>query len=219
MVFRHVPIDSFFKALLGKELIIFLFFYLIRFCNRDSYHLDGFVISDCGAVQCIMTVQNYTKTVEETVAVAMHAGVDLECGQYYLKYAQAALDNKTIVESDIDQALERAFSVLVRLGYFDPPEEQPYRLLNATNVNTNDSQLLALRSAQESIVLLKNINNALPLNIDQLKNKKIALIGPTANATVLMQGDYFGKAPYLISPLLAFQTIVTGILDNYSFLL
>jgi beta-glucosidase-like glycosyl hydrolase len=188
------------------------------FSNRDSYNFDGFVISDCGAVQCIMTVQNYTKTVEETVAVAMHAGVDLECGQYYSKYTQAALDNKTIVESDIDQALERAFSILVRLGYFDPPEQQPYRLLNATNVNTNDSQLLALRSAQESIVLLKNLNNALPLNIDQLKNKKIALIGPTANATVLMQGDYFGKAPYLISPLLAFQTILTGILDNYLFI-
>jgi beta-glucosidase-like glycosyl hydrolase len=196
-------------------LFFFLFLHLIRLSARDSYHLDGFVISDCGAVQCIMTLQNYTKTVEETVAVAMHAGVDLECGQYYLKYAQAALDNKTIVESDIDQALERAFSVLVRLGYFDPPEQQPYRLLNATSVNTNDSQQLALRSAQESIVLLKNLNNALPLNIDQLKNKKIALIGPTANATVLMQGDYFGKAPYLISPLLAFKTIVTGIMEHY----
>lgn len=157
-----------------------------------------------------MTVQNYTKTVEETVAVAMHAGVDLDCGVYYNKYTQAALENETIVESDIDQALLHAFSVLVRLGYFDPGEQQPYRLLNASDVNTVDSQLLALQSAQESIVLLKNVNNALPLNVDQLKNKKIALIGPTANATVLMQGDYFGKAPFLISPLAAFQTLVSG---------
>ena len=161
-----------------------------------------------------MTVQNYTKTVEETVAVAMHAGVDLECGRYYYNYTQQALDNGTIVESDIDQALVRAFDVLVRLGYFDPPEQQPYRLLNASNANTNDSQQLALLLAQESIVLLKNLNNALPLNIDQLKNKKIALIGPTANATVVMQGDYFGKPPYLISPLLAFQAILAGIIEH-----
>ena len=162
-----------------------------------------------------MTVQNYTKTVEETVAVAMHAGVDLECGRYYFNYTQRALDNGTIVESDIDQALERAFDVLVRLGYFDPPEQQPYRLLNATHTNTNDSQQLALRSAQESVVLLKNLHDALPLNVDQLKNKRIALIGPTANATTLMQGDYFGKAPYLISPLSAFEKIVAGIVKHY----
>jgi hypothetical protein len=58
------------------------------------------------------------------------------------------------------------------------------------------------------MVLLKNVNNALPLNIDQLKGKKNALIGPTANATLLMQGNYFGKAPFLIDPISAFKSIV-----------
>jgi beta-D-xylosidase 4 len=176
--------------------------------------LDGFVVSDCGAIDTIMTPQNYTSTVQDTVAVALHAGTDLECGLFYLQHAQQALDNKTIIESDIDQALERTYNVLVRLGWFDPPEQQPYRRLNKDNVNTADAQQLALQSAQESIVLLKNLNNALPLNIDQLKGEKIALIGPTADATVLMQGDYFGIAPYLIDPISAFTSIVAGIIGN-----
>jgi beta-D-xylosidase 4 len=58
---------------------------------------------------------------------------------------------------------------------------------------------------------LKNNNSALPLNINQLSNKKIALIGPTANATILMQGDYYGQAPYLVDPLTAFKVITQGI--------
>ena len=209
MVFRHVPIDSSFKILPGKKYCSFHLLIAFIF-DRDLYHLDGFVVSDCGAIEKIMTAQNYTSTVQETVAVALHAGTDLNCGDFYLQHTQAALDNKTIVESDIDQALERTFNVLVRLGWFDPPEQQTYRRLNKDNVNTIDAQQLALQSAQESIVLLKNLNNALPLNINQLKNKKIALIGPTANATVLMQGDYFGQAPYLIDPILAFKSIVEG---------
>jgi len=69
---------------------------------------------------------------------------------------------------------------------------------------------LTLESAQQSIVLLKNLNNSLPLNINQLTNKTIALIGPMSNATKLMQGIYCGRAPYLIDPLKAFKTMVQG---------
>ena len=144
------------------------------------------------------------------MAVALHAGTDLNCGQFYLQNTQKALDNKTIVEGDIDRALIRLFNVLIRVGYFDPPEQQVYRQYNKDNVNTVEAQELALRTAQESIVLLKNLNRALPLNFDQLQNKKIALIGPTANATVLMQSNYHGTAPYLIDPVTGFKTVTQG---------
>ncbi|CAF2121148.1 unnamed protein product [Rotaria magnacalcarata] len=184
--------------------------FLLQTIARDSYHLDGFVVSDGGAIPTTMNAANYTSTVQETVAVALHAGVDLESGTFYLQHAQEALDNKTIVESDINQALERTFNVLVRLGWFNPPEQQPYRRLNKDNVNTIDAQQLALLSAQESIVLLKNVNNALPLNMDRLIGKKLVLIGPTANATVLMQVNYYGKAPYLIDPITAFKSLIAN---------
>jgi beta-glucosidase-like glycosyl hydrolase len=130
-----------------------------------------------------------------------------------LNHTQQALDNGTIVEADIDQALERTFGVLVRLSWFDPPEQQPYRQLNKDNVNTTEAQKLALNSAQESIVLLKNLNKALPLNIDQLKGKTIALIGPTANATGLMQGNYHGNAPFLISPIAGLKLLTASTIE------
>lgn len=189
-------------------------FYCISFSNRESFNLNGFVVCDCGGVEDIMTAHNYTSTVQDTVAVALHAGTDLDCGNFYSKHAQEALDNKTIVESDIDQALERTFGVLVRTGWFDPPELQPYRNLTKDDVNTTYAQQLTVESAQESIVLLKNINNALPLNVNQLQGKKIALIGPTANATVLMQGNYHGTAPYLIDPITGFKSVVEGSIQN-----
>lgn len=178
--------------------------------TSDSYHLDGFVVSDCDAVNDIMKTHQYTSNVEDTVAVALHAGTDLDCDHFYGQNGQTALDKGTIVEADIDRALNRTFSVLIRLGYFDPPEQQPYRQLTANVVDTSASRQLALDAALQGIVLLKNENNVLPLNISQVQGKTIALIGPTANATVLMQGNYFGNAPYLISPLLAFQGMIPG---------
>jgi beta-glucosidase-like glycosyl hydrolase len=164
-----------------------------------------------------MNNHHYTSTVQDTVAVALHAGTDLNCGSFYSNHTQEALDNGTIVESDIDQALQRTFNVLVRLGWFDPPEQQPYRQLNQNNTNTTEAQQLALKSAQESIVLLKNVNKALPLNIDQLTNKKIALIGPTANATTLMQGNYYGHASFLIDPVTGFKSLTAGTIETKIF--
>ena len=161
-----------------------------------------------------MTAHHYTSTVEDTVAVALHAGTDINCGQFYSKHAQTALDKKTIVEADMDQALERAFNVLIRLGYFDPPEQQPYRRLSHIDVDTAEARKLALEAAQQSLVLLKNTNRALPLDLNQLRSKKIALIGPSVNATKLMQGNYFGTAPYLISPIMGFENVTQGIVNQ-----
>ena len=164
-----------------------------------------------------MDGHHYTNTTQDTVAAALHAGTDLNCGDYYLKHTQDAFGNKTIVEADIDRALERSFNILVRLGYFDPPEEQPYRKLTKADVDTNEARQLALEAAQESIVLLKNTNKALPLNINQLQNKKIALIGPTAQSASIMQGNYFGRAPFLLDPVTAFQGLTQGNHRKYKF--
>lgn len=171
-----------------------------------------------------MTAHHYTSTVEDTVAVALHAGTDINCGQFYSKHAQTALDKETIVEADVDQALERAFNVLIRAGYFDPPEQQPYRRLSHVDVDTAAARELSLEAAEQSLVLLKNTNKALPLDLNQLRNRRIALIGPSANATKLMQGNYFGTAPFLISPIMGFKNVTQGILsieeyfDSISFL-
>jgi beta-D-xylosidase 4 len=181
--------------------------------NRDTYHFDGYAVCDCGAIQNMMSGHHYTSNDQDTVAAALHAGLDLDCGNYYSTKIPLALDKQTIVQADVDQASIRTLSILIRLGYFDPPEQQIYRQFNKNNVNTPEAQQLAFQSAQESIVLLKNLNNALPLNADKLQNKRIALIGPTANATVLMQSNYHGKAPFLIDPITGFKSVTQGLID------
>ena len=85
---------------------------------------------------------------------------------------------------------------------FDPPENQPYCTISTDQINTPDHQALALQAARESIILLQN-DGALPLDM----SKKVALIGPNANATATMQGNYNGNAPFLISPLEGLQKI------------
>jgi beta-glucosidase-like glycosyl hydrolase len=128
----------------------------------------------------------YTSNIPDTVAAALH-----NRSNFYNIHVQAALDNKTIVEVDVDQALIRTFSVLIRLGYLYPPEDQIYRNLSRVNINTPEAQQLVLRTAQESIVLLKNVDKSLPLNLDQWASKTIALIGPSVNATELMQSNSY----------------------------
>ena len=88
------------------------------------------------------------------------------------------------------------------LGMFDPPEDQPYCNITTDSINTTEHQQLALGAARESIVLLQN-DGALPLDT----SKKVALIGPNANATGTMQANYHGNAPYLISPLEGLQNM------------
>jgi beta-glucosidase-like glycosyl hydrolase len=213
MEYQHVLINSSFKQSQGKKrTILFKKKSYLFYLNRDTFHFDGYVVCDCDGVRAMMNKHNYTSTTADTVAAALHAGVDLDCGTFFNANAQTALNNQTIVQADIDQALIRTLTILVRLGYFDPPEQQIYRNISLIDINTPEAQQLALLSAQQSIVLLKNMNNNLPLNLDQLTNKTIALIGPSINATVVMQSIYHGTAPFLISPLMAFNTITSSIL-------
>lgn len=111
------------------------------------------------------------------------------------EFLGSAYNQSLFSMSTLDRSLARRYASLVTLGYFDPPKNQPYRQYNFTDVSTTDSEVLALRAAEEGIVLLKN-DGVLPLGPSV---KKIALIGPWAAATTQMQGNYAGIAPYLHS--------------------
>lgn len=94
----------------------------------------------------------------------------------------------------------------MKLGYFDPASATPYRSLGWSDVSTPDAEALALRAAEEGIVLIKN-DGTLPLQLPTDHNTTIALLGSWANATTMMQGNYYGVAPYLHSPLYAAQQL------------
>lgn len=100
----------------------------------------------------------------------------------------------------------RLYTALVKLGYFDPASATPYRSLGWSDVATPSAEALALQAAEEGIVLIKN-NGVLPLQFPTGRNTTIALLGSWANATTQMQGNYYGVAPYLHSPLYAAQQL------------
>ncbi|KAB2575874.1 Glycoside hydrolase family 3 [Lasiodiplodia theobromae] len=172
---------------------------------------DQWVVSDCDAIQNVYLPHEWGATREEAVADSLKAGTDLNCGTYYQRYLPGAYDQGLINDTDINRALTRTFASLVKLGYFDAAEDQPYRQIGWSDVNTQHAQDLALKAAQEGIVLLKN-DGLLPLSLDGVSS--IALIGSWANATEQMQGNYYGIPPYLHSPLYAAQQL--GVTVNYA---
>lgn len=162
---------------------------------------DQWVTSDCDAVQNIWDSHNYTSTPEQAAADALNAGTDLDCGGFWPTYLGSAYNQSLYNISTLDRSLTRRYASLVRLGYFDPASIQPYRQLEWSDVSTPSAEQLALQAAEDGIVLLKN-DGILPLP-SNITN--VALIGPWANATTQMQGNYYGQAPYLHSPLIAAQ--------------
>ncbi|KAJ7606384.1 glycoside hydrolase family 3 protein [Mycena polygramma] len=177
--------------------------YLLQTILRDYWGFDEnrWVTSDCDAVANFID-HKFSPDLPHAAASGIKAGTDVDCGTTYGDNLGAALSQSLVNVSDIAAAQTRLYTSLVRLGYFDPAASQPYRQLGWSDVNTQDSQNLAHQIAVEGMVLLKN-DGTLPLSTSI---KKLAFVGPWANATTQMQGNYQGVAPFLISPFAAAQT-------------
>ena len=178
--------------------------YLLQDILRDHYNFTkpyDYVVSDCAAIRDIYNGHNFTIDASSASAVAINAGTDLDCGSTFLALNQSIISG-TVKEETLDRALTRLYTALFTLGYFDG--ESSYSSLGWGDVNTKAAQDAAYRAAVESLTLLKNNNSVLPLSSNY---SKIALIGPYANAMTSMQGNYFGTAPYLRSPLAAFKSL------------
>ncbi|KAJ7842085.1 glycoside hydrolase family 3 protein [Mycena leptocephala] len=172
--------------------------YLLQTLLREYWGFsdEGWVVSDCDAVSDIFATHHYNSSAAAAASAALKAGTDVNCGTTYSANLLAASNENLVTETDISTALTRQYASLVRVGYFDPPAVQPYRALDWSSVSTPAAETLAYTAAAEGMVLLKN-DQTLPLKA----GLKVALIGPWGNATVAMQGNYFGTPPFLISPL------------------
>lgn len=191
--------------------------FFIETILRDHWNMDPYVwvVSDCGAIEEIFTTHHYTQTETEAVAAGLKAGVDIDCGPWYSKWGNQAYAEGLINDSDLDTALVRQFVSLVRMGYFDAGENQPYRQYDKSKINSDAHHSLALQSARESMVLLKNINYTLPINPKSVTT--IALIGPNADATGQLLGNYEAPAPFIISIQQALEEYSSqGIKINYA---
>ncbi|KDP32160.1 hypothetical protein JCGZ_12621 [Jatropha curcas] len=158
---------------------------------RTEWGFEGYIVSDCDAVATIFEYQNYTKSPVDAVAIALKAGMDINCGSYLKRHAQSAVDKGELREEDIDRALLNLFSVQLRLGLFDgDPKKGQFGKLGPQDVCTQEHKALALEAARQGIVLLKNDNKFLPLNKKAVSS--LAIIGSLANSASSLGGDYTG---------------------------
>lgn len=155
---------------------------------RKQWGFDGYVVSDCGAVSDIYKYHKIVATVEEAAALALKNGCDLNCGDSYGALYQA-VEQGLISEFEIDKALRRLLMARMKLGLFNPIDNLPFEYISMESLESEKHHQLALQTAQESIVLLKNSKQLLPLNSN---TKSITLIGPNANDRHFLLGNYFG---------------------------
>jgi beta-glucosidase len=172
--------------------------FLLKDQLRGAWKFNGYVVSDCDAIFDVFNGHKFSKSMAEAAAVSMKTGMDNECADFftkatdnsdYVKYLDAVKQG-LLSEKDIDVALKRLFMARFRLGLFDPPERVPYALTPDSEIDSEAHRALALKTAQESIVLLKN-NGVLPLGPDV---RKIAVFGPLAESVLVLHGNYSGTA-------------------------
>lgn len=169
--------------------------FLLTQLLRDRWGFKGYVVSDCGAIECIAENHHYVPTLEQAAALGIQAGCDINCGDAMPAHLANAVALELVSESEIGNAVARVFTARFLLGDFDAPESVPYASIGFDVCNSKPHQELAVKAARESIVLLKNDKNLLPLDKSILKS--VAVIGPTAGFHL---GGYSGTPSINISP-------------------
>ena len=168
---------------------------------RDAWKFDGYVVSDCGAVADVYSGHHYSADMPHAAAAAVKAGTDLECGYKTWQAFPSLIDavrQGLIKEADLDNALRRLFRARFKLGMFDPPSSYAYGRIPASEVNSPEHRQQSLHAARESMVLLKNQGQTLPLKAGIAR---IAVVGPTAEFVQSLQGNYNGPPPSPVYPL------------------
>lgn len=165
---------------------------------RQEWGFRGHVVSDCWAVEDIHKHHKITATPEESAALAVNNGTDLNCGRIYECLKQAVAEG-LITEEAVDRAVIRLINTRIKLGMFDPPEMVSYTKIPFEVNDCEEHRRLALETAEKSIVLLKNKDRLLPL--DKKKLKTIAVIGPNADDKRILLGNYPGTPSEYVTPL------------------
>jgi beta-glucosidase len=171
---------------------------------RNQWKFDGYVTSDCWAIDDFFKNHKTHPDAESASADAVYHGTDIDCGTDAYKALVAAVRNGKISEDQIDISVRRLFMIRFKLGMFDPAEMVKYAQTPSSVLERAEHQEHALKMARQSMVLLKNENNTLPLN----KNlKKVVVLGPNADNAIAILGNYNGTPSKL-------STVLQGIQDK-----
>ncbi len=179
--------------------------FLLQDQLRTKWGFRGYVVSDCGAVVDIFTGHHYRPSQSQSSAISLERGMDNECADFFAKVKDDhdykpyidAVRQGYLSENAIDTSLVRLFTARIRLGMFDPPDTVPYAKIDAKELDSPEHRALARKIADESMVLLKN-DGTLPLKADV---RKIAVVGPLADQTRVLLGNYTGIPTHIVSML------------------
>jgi len=171
--------------------------YLLTDILRGEWGFDGFVTDDLGGVNLLVAGHHYFEDPVEATAAAIKAGCDSDDVQYETNIP-LAVKRGLLQTADVDRALARVLRVGFRLGAFDPSEMNPYSKITADVIRSPEHLQLSLQTALESMTLLSNRNNFLPLNKHEVKS--LAVIGP-AGDTDYETGNYYGTPARKVSAL------------------
>ena len=170
---------------------------LLKDILRGEWKFPGYVVSDCGAIDDIYLRHKTVATAAEAAALGVRTGTDLDCGRVYPSLL-TAVQQGLITEQQIDTSVRRLFLARFKLGMFDDSSHVPWARIPFSILDSPEHRALARRIADESIVLLKNDNNTLPLRKDL---GTIAVIGPNADQWRMLLGNYNGIPADPVTPL------------------
>ncbi len=176
---------------------------LLRDILREKWGFTGHVVSDCWAVRDFHEHHAVTGSPEQSAALAVSSGCDLNCGSIFVHLLQAVRDG-LVTEAQITRACRRLFTTRMKLGLFDPPEKVPYSAIPYETVDSPAMRRLDLETAQRTLVLLKNEGDLLPL--DKTKLRTVGVVGPNADSRRALAGNYEGTAGRYV-------TVLEGIQD------
>ncbi|MEP6683612.1 MAG: glycoside hydrolase family 3 C-terminal domain-containing protein [Parafilimonas sp.] len=157
---------------------------------HKEWNFQRHVVTDCGALDDIYTSHKTYPTTVEVAAAAIKAGVDLECGNILQDDVMKAINQKLLTQQDIDTALHHTLKTEVKLGFFDDSSSSPYKTYLADSIANDYHRMLSRKLAEQSMVLLKNDNNILPLDIK--KYPQLMIVGPNASSLDALLGNYHG---------------------------
>jgi len=184
--------------------------FLLQDQLRGKWHFQGYVVSDCEAIVNIFRDHHFTSTQAEASALAVQRGMDNECVDFVAKVRDDhdykpyldAYNKGFLKEAQIDTALIRLFTARMKLGMFDPPEMVPYSKIDESKLDSAQHRAMARALANESMVLLKN-DGTLPLKRGEIR---IAVVGPLADQTRYLLGNYTGTPTHVVSVLDGLRT-------------
>jgi len=176
--------------------------YLLQDQLRGKWGFQGYVVSDCDAVRDVAANHRYRPTQAQGAAISVIRGMDNECVTFTSRFGEPvekayidAVQQGYLPESDLDTALIRLFTARIRLGMFDPPDMVPYTKIDEKELDSAEHRAHARKLANESMVLLKN-DGLLPLKPGI---RKIAVVGPLADQTRPLLGNYAGQPTHIVS--------------------